>query len=117
MGGHLADDTRIVADAGSAGIGGPDVGLGGSPGCEIAGDEGMQAIGRIIGHFGETNAAGAGTAVLDLDGADDQHFTLMAASAAAGHGIMLAADASRCARSPTTHATPTIRPTASRSRR
>ena len=29
MGGHLADDMGIVTDAGSAGIGGPSVGLGG----------------------------------------------------------------------------------------
>ena len=37
MGGHLADDVGIVVDAGSAGIGGPSVGLGGSPGREIFG--------------------------------------------------------------------------------
>ena len=43
MGGHLADDVGIVVDAGSAGIGGPSVGLGGSPGREILGDEGMQS--------------------------------------------------------------------------
>ena len=91
MGGHLADDMGIVADAGSAGIGGPSVGLGGSADREIVGDEGMQALGRVVGHLGEPDAAGSGTAVLDLDGADDQHFALRAAAAAAGERIVLAA--------------------------
>jgi hypothetical protein len=91
VGRHLADDVRIVADAGSAGIGGPSVGLGGRARREIVRDEGMQAVGRVVGDLGETDAAGSGAAVLHLDGADDQHFALMAASAAAGQRVMLAA--------------------------
>jgi hypothetical protein len=39
----------------------------------------------------EPDAAGAGPAVRDLDPADDKDFALMAASAAAGDGIVLAA--------------------------
>ena len=62
-----------------------------APGCEIVGDEGMQAVGRVVGHLGEADAAGSSPAVLDLDGADDQHLALMAASAAAGERVMLAA--------------------------
>src|SRR3984893_11030668 len=80
---HLADDMGVVADAGSAGIGGPPIGLGGSAGREIVGDERMQAVGRVVGHLGEADAAGSSPAVLNLDGADDQHLALMAASAAA----------------------------------
>ena len=64
MGGHLADDMGIVVDAGSAGIGGPSVGFGGGAGGEIVGDEGMQAVGRIVGHLVQADAAGAGAAVL-----------------------------------------------------
>ena len=56
-----------------------------------SGDEGVQAVGRVVGHLGEPDAAGSGAAVLDLDGADDQHFALMAAPAAAGQRIVLAA--------------------------
>ena len=81
----------VVADAGSAGIGGPPIGLGGSAGREIVGDERMQAVGRVVGHLGEADAAGSSPAVLNLDGADDQHLALMAASAAAGERIILAA--------------------------
>src|SRR3954452_4998419 len=45
MGGHAADDMRIVRDTGSAGIPGPAVGLGGGAGGEIGLEEGMQTIG------------------------------------------------------------------------
>jgi hypothetical protein len=51
----------------------------------------MQAVGREVGYLGEPDAAGSGTAVLDLDGTDDRYFTLMAAPAAAGQRIVLAA--------------------------
>ena len=51
----------------------------------------MEAGGRVIGDLVQPDAAGAKTAVLDLDGADDQHFALMAAPAAAGDRIVLAA--------------------------
>ena len=51
----------------------------------------MQAGGRVVGQFGQADAAGSGAAVLDLNGADDQHLALMAAAAAAGQGIVLAA--------------------------
>ena len=42
VGGHLADDMGIVADAGGAGIGGPAVGLGGRPWCEIRATKGCR---------------------------------------------------------------------------
>ena len=51
----------------------------------------MQAGGRVIGHLAEADAAGADPAVCDLDRADDKDFALMAASTAAGDGIVLAA--------------------------
>ena len=72
-----------MADAGSAGVGGPSVGLGGGAGREIIGDEGMQAVGRIVRHLGEADAARSSPTVLDFDGADDDHLTPMAAPAAA----------------------------------
>src|SRR5260370_7470921 len=89
--GHLADDMGIVGDAGGAGISGPTIGLGGSAGGEIGGEEGMEAGGRVISDWAQADAAGAEAAVLDLDGADDQHFALMAAPATAGDGIVFAA--------------------------
>src|SRR3954451_3706153 len=91
MGGHAADDMRIVRDAGSTGIPGPAVGFGGGAGGEIGLEEGMQTIGRIVGHLLEADATGAGPAILDLDGADYEYLALMAAPAAAGQGIVLAA--------------------------
>jgi hypothetical protein len=39
----------------------------------------MQAVCRVVGELGETDAAGAGTAVRDLDGADEEDFAVMAA--------------------------------------
>ena len=48
----------------------------------------MQAAGRVVGHLGETDAAG--TAILDLDRTDDQDLALVTAPAATGHRIMLA---------------------------
>jgi hypothetical protein len=89
--GHLADDMGIMAEAGGAGISGPTIGFGGGAGGEIGGEEGVEAGGRVIGDPAEADAAGAAAAVLDLDGADDQHFALMAASAAAGDRIIFAA--------------------------
>src|SRR3954447_11847279 len=93
MGGHAADDMRIVGDAGSTGVPGPAVGLGGGAGGEIGLEKGMQTTGRIVGHLLETDAPGAGPApaVRDLDGADHKYLALMAAPAAAGQGIVLAA--------------------------
>ena len=55
VGGHLTDDVGIVFDAGSAGIGGPSVGLGGGTRREVAGDEGMQAVGRVVGQIGRAS--------------------------------------------------------------
>jgi len=89
--GHLANDMGIVGDAGSAGISGPTIGLGGGAGGNIGGEEGMEAGGRVIGDLAQADAAGAEAAVLDLDGADDQHFALMTASAATGDRIIFAA--------------------------
>ena len=87
MGGDLADDMRIVSDAGGPWVSRPSVGLGGRPRCEIAGNEGMQTLGRIVGHLGKTDAAG--TVILDLDRPDDEDLALVTASAATGQRIML----------------------------
>src|SRR5215210_7607692 len=73
MGGHAADDMRIVRDAGSTRVPGPAVGLGGGAGGEIGLEEGMQAVGRIVGHLLQADATGA---VLDLDGADQEYLAL-----------------------------------------
>ena len=89
MGGDLADDMPIVRDAGGAWVSRPSVGLGRGARREVAGNEGMQAVGRVVGHLGETDAAG--TAIFDLDRPDDEELALMTAPAAAGHRIMLAA--------------------------
>src|SRR5918998_3704313 len=91
MGGHAADDMRIVRDAGSTGVPCPAVGLGGSAGGEIGLEESMQTTGRIVGHLLEADATGAGSALLDLDRADHEYLALRAAPAAAGQGIVLAA--------------------------
>ena len=51
----------------------------------------MKAGGRIVGDLAEADAPGAAAAILDLDGADNQHFPMAAASAAAGDRIVFAA--------------------------
>src|SRR5215210_5145658 len=91
MGGHAADDVRIVRDTGSTGVPGPAVGLGGGAGGEIGREEGMQTTGRIVGHLLQADATGAGPAGRDLDGANHEYLALMATPAAAGQGIVLAA--------------------------
>jgi len=91
MGGHLADDMGIVGDAGGAGISGPTIRLGGRAGGDIGGEKGVEAGGRVISDLAEADAAGAKPAVFDLDGADDQHFALMTASATARDRIVFAA--------------------------
>jgi len=91
VGSHLADDMGIVGDAGGAGISGPAIGLGGSTGAEAGGEEGVEAGGRVVGHLAQANATGAKAAVFGLDGADDQHFALMAAPATAGDRVVFAA--------------------------
>src|SRR4051794_32131550 len=91
MGGHAADDMRIVRDAGSTGIPGPAVGLGGGAGGKIGREERMQTTGRIVGHLLQADATGAGSAVLDFYGTDNECLALMTAPAAAGQGIVLAA--------------------------
>src|SRR3954463_16812303 len=78
MGGHAADDMRIVPDAGSTGVSGPAVGLGGGARGEIGREEGMQTTGRIVGHLLQADATGAGPAILDLDGADHGYLAVMA---------------------------------------
>ena len=85
-----ADDMGIVGDAGGAGISGPTIGLGGGARGDVGGEKGMEACGRVIGYLAEADAAGAEATVFDLDGADDQHFALMAASAPAGDRIVFA---------------------------
>jgi hypothetical protein len=77
--GHLTDDMGIMGDAGGAGILGATVSLGSGSEGDIGGQKVMKAGGRIIGDLAETDASGA--AILDLDGANNQHFALMAASA------------------------------------
>src|SRR4051812_30999781 len=67
MGRHLADDVGIVVDAGSAGVTGQPIGLGGGARSDVGGNEGVQAGGREIGDLGEAEAAGSGSTVLDLD--------------------------------------------------
>jgi len=69
-----------MGDAGGAGIPGPAIGLSGGARGEVGSEEGMQAGSRIIGDLAEADAPTA--AILDLDGADHQHFALMAAAAA-----------------------------------
>ena len=51
----------------------------------------MEAGGRVIRDLAQADAAGTKAAVLDLDGADNQHFALMAAPAAARDRIVFAA--------------------------
>src|ERR1700746_96881 len=51
----------------------------------------MEAGGRVIGALAKAEAARTKAAVLDFDGADYQHFALMAAPAAAGDWIVFAA--------------------------
>src|SRR4051795_3264990 len=58
MGGHAADDMRIVGDAGSTGVPGPAIGPGGGAGGEIGREERMQTIGRIVGHLLQADATG-----------------------------------------------------------
>src|SRR3954471_20765300 len=89
MGGHAADDMRIVHDTASTGIPWPAVGLGGGTGGEIGLEEGMQALGRVVGHLLQADATGA--AIPDLDGADHEYLALMAAPTATGQGIGLVA--------------------------
>jgi hypothetical protein len=66
VGGYLTDDMGILADASSAGIPGPTVGLCGGTGGEVDGDKATQAGGRIIGDLAEADAARSATAILDL---------------------------------------------------
>src|SRR3569833_2757566 len=83
MGGHAADDMRVVRDTGSTEVPRPAVGLAGGAGGEIGLEEGMQTIGRIVGHLLQADATGAGLAIGDLDGADHEYLALMTAPTAA----------------------------------
>src|SRR6516164_10064546 len=89
MGGHVADDMRIVTDARGAEVSRPTIGLGGGTGDEVGFKKSVQAASRVIGHFAKADTTG--TAILDLDGAGDEDFALMAASAATGDRIVFAA--------------------------
>src|SRR5690242_21126162 len=80
----------MVGDTGGAGISGPTNGLGGGTGAEVGGEEGVEAGGRVIGHLAQADATRAQAAVFDLDGADDQHFALMAAPATARDRVVFA---------------------------
>ena len=91
MSGHLTDDMGIMGDAGGTGIPGPTISLGSGSGGDIGSEKPMKAGGRIIGDLAEADTPRAAAAILDLDGADNQHFALMAASAAPGDRIGFAA--------------------------
>ena len=78
-------------DGGGVGKSVPSVGFASGCRSEIPSDERVRAIGRVIGHLLETDAAGAGPIVVQLNRADDQQLALAAVSAATGHGIILAA--------------------------
>src|SRR5712671_8025898 len=91
MGGHPADNVGIVGDAGGAGISGPTIRLGDGAGGNIGGEESVEADSRVIRDLAEADAAGAKPAVLDFDGADNQHFALMAAPATARDRIVFTA--------------------------
>ena len=91
VGGHLADDVGIVSDAGRTGICGPTIRLGGSAGGDVGGEEGVEASGRVISDLAQADTAGAKAAVLDLDGADNQHFAVMATPTTARDRIVFAA--------------------------
>ena len=78
MGGGLADDMDVVALYGDAGVAGPAVGFH----CGVEGgggfDEVAEVSGVVGGDFGQPQAAGCGS-IPELDGADDQHFAVVAA--------------------------------------
>src|ERR1700739_2417990 len=94
--GHVTDNMGIMGDVGGAGISGPIIGLGGGAGGEVGGEKGMKAGGRIIGNLAEADAPGAAAVILDLDGADDQHLALIAASAATGDRVVFGAAGGIC---------------------
>ena len=89
MGGHVADDMRIVTDARGAGVSRPTIGLGGGTGDEVGFKKSVQAASRVIGHFAKADTAGTGAAVLDLHRTGHEDFAFMAASAAASEGSFL----------------------------
>lgn len=60
MGFHRANDVRIVVDARPGGIALPSVDLHRCCRADIHGDEGMQAVGGIVGNLGKANAIGFG---------------------------------------------------------
>ena len=91
MGGHLADDMGIVGDAGGTGISGPAIGLGSGAGARLVARKAWRLSSRVIGHLAQADATGAEAAIFYLNSADDQHFALMAAPAAAGDRIVFAA--------------------------
>ena len=94
MGGHRADDMRVMADAGDAGIAGPAVGLGAGAGAEIVMHECVQSGSRKVLDPGQPEAA-APTFGIDLDRAGDQQLALMAAAltaAALVHELIEARD-------------------------
>jgi hypothetical protein len=62
----------IMFDGGDAEKSAPSVGFAGGCRSEILSDERVQAIGRVMGHLLETDAAGAGPIVVPLNRADDQ---------------------------------------------
>lgn len=97
MGGHLADDARVVGDVGGARVACPAVGLGGGAGGEVCGEEGVQAAGGEVRDLRQAYAAWAaiGAAVADLDGAGDEQLALVAAAAAAGRRVVLGAAGDR----------------------
>jgi hypothetical protein len=91
MGGHFPTTWGSLVEAGGAGISRPTIGLGGGTWREIGSEQGTKAGSRIIGDLAKADAPRTTAAVLDLNGTDDQHFALIAAFAATGDRIVLAA--------------------------
>jgi len=93
VGSHGADHMGIVVDFGSAGIGGPYVGLEGRPASDVGGDEGADAFGGIVGDGSEAKASRA--VADDFDGGDQRHLARLASSASAGDGVILGPERDR----------------------
>ena len=88
MSGGLADDMDVVAICENYGVAGPAVGFrcGVEVGCGF--DEAAEVSGAVGGDFGQPQAAGR-VLVPELNGADDQHFAVVAAPPRGAGGSLL----------------------------
>ncbi len=93
VGGHGADDMGIVIDLGSAGIGGPSVGLERRTASDVGGDEGADAFGGIVGDRRQAKATRA--VADDFDRSDHRHLARLASAAAAGNGVFFGPERDR----------------------